>query len=344
MSLQVVMKPVLVLCAVSIAVFGCTSTGDVDWTKASKLAGTVLHAVAVNYTGSATAVVDALVEVFTDQKVDRPKKQKYPGVYEYPSSGGPPSIQYGTYDQYPGVKYEQPAFPPAKPTGSPPPDIQYGYAKANETALSNQGWEQWGESFPAMSSGPSIDPGALQIDFSLFKGDGGEYKVLPDGARLRDGVNRPEPGDRFGIAFSTVASVYVYIVSIDATGWAQTLFPYPDVPGFSNPVRPSQPVLLPSERLYGLDDARGIETIFVLVSRTPNRELEAALAPLRGLERSASTASRSAQAHVTVPLTGQRGLIGIVPGAAVANNRPLDRYFTSPGSQEFAFSRWFYHE
>jgi hypothetical protein len=133
-------------------------------------------------------------------------------------------------------------------------------------------------------------------------------------------------------------------VSIDATGWAQTLFPYPDIPGYNNPVAPGKPILLPNEQLYGLDDARGTENIFVLVSRTPNAALEQALAPLRGVERSTMVASRGVTERVTMPMVGQRGLVGIVPGASRAENVSLDRFFTAPNAGEFAFSRWFVHE
>ena len=144
--------------------------------------------------------------------------------------------------------------------------------------------------------------------------------------------------------FSTMEPAYVYIVSIDATGWAQTLFPYPDIPGYNNPVAPGGPILLPNEQLYGLDDARGTENIFVLVSRTPNRALEQALAPLRGVERTTMLASRGVTEQVTIPMVGQRGLVGIVPGASRAENVSLDRFFTAPNASELAFSRWFVHE
>jgi hypothetical protein len=189
-----------------------------------------------------------------------------------------------------------------------------------------------------------VDRNALSIDFALLRTFGNEFVMMPDGARLSDGVNRPESGDRFGIVFSTTESAYVYIVNIDATGWAQTLFPYPDIPGFSNPVAPGQPVLLPNEQLYGLDDARGVETVFVLVSRTPNVQLENALVPLRGLERSAFVSSRGVEERVSIPMVGQRGLVGIVPGATRAQGVSLDRFFTAPNAGEMAFSRWFVHE
>jgi hypothetical protein len=224
------------------------------------------------------------------------------------------------------------------------PQGQYPDQTANQPNYPQQGWESWGDPFPDPSQRAVVERNALSIDFALMRTLGNEFAMMPDGARLRDGVNRQEAGDRFGIVFSTNEPVYVYIVNIDATGWAQTLFPYPDIPGFSNPVAPGQPVLLPNDQLYGLDDARGTETIFVLVSRMPNHELENALAPLRGLERSALVSARGANERVTIPMVGQRGLLGIVPGANRAEGVALDRFFTAPNAGELAFSRWFVHE
>jgi hypothetical protein len=184
----------------------------------------------------------------------------------------------------------------------------------------------------------------LSIHLALFTMIDDKPVVMPEGAGLRDGVGRPEPGDRFGIAFASKETAYVYIVNIDATGWAQTLFPYPDVPGFDNPVSPGQQVILPNDELYGLDDQRGIETIFVLVSRTPNPELENAIAPFRGVERSQAVAARGISERVTIPLIGQRGLVGITPAASLAGSVSLDRFFTERSTSELAFSRWFIHE
>jgi hypothetical protein len=224
------------------------------------------------------------------------------------------------------------------------PESQYPDQATNQPGYPDQGWESWGDPYPDPARRAIVPRNALTIDFALLRTVGDQYAMMPDGARLRDGVNRPEAGDRFGIVFSTQEELYVYIVTIDATGWAQTLFPYPDIPGYNNPVSPGKPILLPDERLYGLDDARGTENIFVLVSRVPNQALEQALAPLRGLERTQSVSSRGATERVTMPMVGQRGVTGIVPGASHAKNVDLDRFFTAPNAGELAFSRWFVHE
>ena len=371
-------KKLAVLGLASVLIVGCAATGGIDWTKVKKYGSTFLHAVALNYAGPAVASIDTLVAAFTGQKVERPDQNQYPGQYslqdyqhpqsqypesQYPDSQYPesqyPESQYPESQypdsQYPGVQYPDSQFPQSQYPGEQYPEAQYPSQQYPEQQYPSQqypeqqehgqpSWQQWGEPFPPSSERAEIERNALSIDLALIGTVGDQYAVMPDGARLRDGVGRPEAGDRFGIEFSTTESAYVYIVNIDATGWAQTLFPYPDIPGFSNPVAPGRAVLLPNDQLYGLDDTRGIETVFVLISRTPNTNLENALAPLRGMERSTLIGTRRVQARVTVPMIGQRGLVGVVPGATAARNLQLDRYFTAPATNELAFSRWFIHE
>jgi hypothetical protein len=243
---------------------GCTATGEIDWTKVNAITGTLLHAVALNYTGPAVASVDALVAAFTGQEVQRPDQQQYPGQYGYTGTESP-QMQYpqgqDPYSQYPGMQY---------------PETQYPEAGA----YPDQGWKPWGNPYPDPTPRGIVERNALSIDFALLRTVGSDFAVMLDGDRLRDGINRAEPGDRFGIVFATNEPAYVYIVNIDATGWAQTLYPYPD----------------------------------------------------------------SATERVSVPMVGQRGLVGIVPGANRAQGVALDRLFTAPNAGELAFSRWFTHE
>jgi hypothetical protein len=275
--------------------------------------------------------------------------QQYPSE-QYPSQQ-PAGGQYPN-QQNPGQQYPSEQYPSQQSAGSQYPNQQYPnqqypgnqYPDSSGGGYAQPTWDSWGNSFPDPAARAVPGDGALAIDFALFTTVNGEFVVMPDGATLRDGVGRETTGDRFGIAFATKEPAYVYIVNIDATGWAQTLFPYPDVPGFENPVKPGAQIILPNEQMYGLDDTRGVETIFVMVSRTPNRELQDALAPLRSMERSAMVGTRGVTARVSVPMVGQRGLVGVVPGASRAQNVSLDRFFTERSTGELAFSRWFVHE
>lgn len=307
-------KQTAVFGLILVMTFGCTATGQIDW---ARVGGTFLQVAALNYTGPLVGTVDTLFTSFTGKEMQRPDLAQNPD------------------SQYPAPIYpEQTAGDQGYPQQGYPQDASYP----------EESWDSWGDPYPDPSARANPAPTALSIDFAMLQTVPGGFAVMPDGARLRDGVGRSEAGDRFGIAFATNEQAYVYIVNIDATGWAQTLFPYPDVPGYANPVAPGNEIILPSEELYGLDDARGVETVFVLVSRTPNYDLEAALQPLRGMERTASVGARGNHARVSIPTSGQRGLLGIVPGAAQAKTASLDRYFTEAATDELAFSRWFSHE
>ena len=294
---------------------GCTATGQVDWVK---VGGTLLQVAAMNYTGPLVETVDTVYTAFTGQKLERPEQQQ----------------------QFPDAAYGEPVYPEEAPSDEGFPEE----VPSDEGFPEEDSWDTWGEPYPESDPRANPAPEALAIDFAMLKAVPGGVAPMRDGERLRDGVGRAESGDRFGIAFATNEQAYVYIVNVDATGWAQTLFPYPDVPGYGNPVAAGREIVLPNAQLYGLDDARGVETVFVLVSRTPNRQLELALEPLRGLERSASIGARGDKARVSVPTVGQRGLVGVVPGANQTQTASLDRYFTAPAEGELAFSRWFVHD
>jgi hypothetical protein len=232
----------------------------------------------------------------------------------------------------------------------PSPDTPQdpGYADAQLGAVTvtpdGGGWQEWGEPIPSADTRAAEPDGSLSIDFAMIRRSSDGLSLIEDGDTLRDGVNRPEEGDQFGIAFGVSEQVYVYITSVDATGWGQTLFPYPEVVGFDNPVRPGTQVFLPGKSMYGLDDARGVETIFLLVSRAPREDLEQVLEPLRGKERNTFIGARGNSARVTIPLVGQRGIGAVTASETRSGNLQLDRYIGKPGENEIAFSRWFNHE
>jgi hypothetical protein len=68
------------------------------------------------------------------------------------------------------------------------------------------------------------------------------------------------------------------------------------------------------------------------------------IATFRGVERSQAVPARGISERVTIPLIGQRGLVGITPAASLAGSVSLDRFFTERSTSELAFSRWFIHE
>jgi hypothetical protein len=180
----------------------------------------------------------------------------------------------------------------------------------------------------------------------------GQESVAPieDGDQLLDGRGDPDAGDQFGILFSASSEAYVYVVAIDATGWVQPLFPM-DRPPYTNPVFADQQIKLPGEDYwYGLDQARGVETVYFMATRQRHTELEARLEPFQGQER--PPAAEVEYRQVTQVQVIERGLTGIRPGgqaevlsdAGGAQAVALTSFFSETGEGEFVFTRWFNHE
>jgi hypothetical protein len=179
----------------------------------------------------------------------------------------------------------------------------------------------------------------------------GEMELLDNGATLRGPVGG-YAGDRVGIVFAPENSAYVYVIAVDGTGWTQTLYPDPAL-GHDNPVPAGTEILLPGEALYGLDNVPGVETIYILSSNQPRRELEAKLQPFLGKERPPA-ASNSSYRSVDRPIIISRGLTGVRPGnyansaatkpAAMQSGLPLNTFVAADGENEIALTLWFNHK
>ena len=208
------------------------------------------------------------------------------------------------------------------------------------------------------ASGHALDetgisnPLSPTINASLVHaGPGGEMELLENGATLR-GPRADYSGDRVGVVFSPENTSYVYVVAVDGTGWAQTLFPDP-VLDHNNPVSAGSEILLPGDTLYGLDNVPGVETIYILSSNRPRPDLEAKLQPFLGKERPPAMAGSSYRS-VERPIIISRGLTGVRPGtsayatnvqpASMKASLPLNTFVAADGENEIALTLWFNHK
>jgi len=212
-----------------------------------------------------------------------------------------------------------------------------------------------GDQYPAeehMAAAGAATSQSPTISASLIHaGPGGELDLLDNGATLR-GPGNGHAGDRVGLFFAPENTSYVYVVSVDGTGWTQTLFPDPAL-NHRNPVAADEEIVLPGEELYGLDNVRGVETIYILASNQPRPDLEAQLQPFLGKERPPATGGSSFRS-VERPIIISRGLTGVRPGTAApaakaqSGNRPaslpLNTFVAADGENEIALTLWFNHE
>jgi len=177
--------------------------------------------------------------------------------------------------------------------------------------------------------------------------------ALQDGDVVRDGRGDPEGGDNLKIRITPSTDGYVYAAWIDATAWIKPLHPFCEDESFANPVRAGQTIEVPSGELwFELDENRGIETLYVLFSRAPRPDLEAALRPLVSLERPIVAVDGGALATVEQTADISRGLGRRRPGRSATvitsdgTAHPVTPTLFEPaaGAADLVVTRWFRHE
>jgi hypothetical protein len=189
-------------------------------------------------------------------------------------------------------------------------------------------------------------PEGLALEFALLRRtQTGALVSIEDGDVLTDGRGDPQGGDRFGIHLSVAESAYVYVVSADATGWIQPLFPL-EAPGYANPLPAGARLFLPARgQWYALDQARGVETFYFIASTEPLSELERLLAPFAGQERPPT--KNVEYASVEQPELITRGVVKTRPGetaAPGAGSVATQRFLGAAGEGELVVTRWFRHD
>ena len=87
--------------------------------------------------------------------------------------------------------------------------------------------------------------------------------------------------DGFQIRFKTSRDAYAYVVLHSSRGEAQVLFPHPEI-RMSNKIEGGQNYTLPSkDQWFFLDENIGMETVLVLASKRPIRDIEAVIDSLK---------------------------------------------------------------
>jgi hypothetical protein len=171
---------------------------------------------------------------------------------------------------------------------------------------------------------------------------------LEDGAVLKDGRGDPEAGDNLKLVVTPRSDCYLYAVSVDATGWAQPLFPFGLVQG-TNPVRAGQRYEIPeNNEWFYLDEYRGIETLFLIASRERREDLDQALINLAQMERPQTVG----EGRVEEPDVISRGFAGKRQGrsttvtTSAGSKRPYvpSSFLAEAASADLVLTRWFRHE
>ena len=255
----------------------------------------------------------------------------------------------------------------AEGSAAPPSAASAPTASAPETAPapSAASGSSGAASPPAASSAPSAPPTSsdrLALEVGLLKQEivGGRSIPTPvaDGEILHDRYGAHGDGDDIKFMFRASSAAYVYVISIDSTGWIQPIFPGAYA-GFTNPVEANKTYLFPEGSTWApLDSYRGIEHLYFIASRTQRPDLEKALVafasrvrtvdPSRAEEGKEGEALALARVESDAPVARgfdapRKSVVAGVP-SETGETFPVDaQIFAANGPGDIVVTRWFRH-
>jgi uncharacterized protein DUF4384 len=244
----------------------------------------------------------------------------------YPQGGPYPAVAAGGQSPYPSA---QSPYPSAQPAQDPYPQGAYGSSSAIVLDA-------------AILAQRASDRAARRTDPT----------PLQDGETLRDGGNDPRKGDVIKFSFRVNCDCYVYVIGADATGYIARIFPDP-ASRLANPVRGNQQYVVPEGTAwYGLDQYKGVEQVFFIVSRTPRKDIEGPLTELAQTPRAAPPQNFRAVREAAMSSAAMRGLVKVQMGTPSAvQSESGQRFSFTPqafaalgGADDVVVTRWFNHQ
>lgn len=161
---------------------------------------------------------------------------------------------------------------------------------------------------PARSSPPTVTPVTLAsytrkplgIRLSILKvAAGGQAMEVPPDTTF-------EPGDRVRLNIQVSDNGYLYIINRGSSGTWTQLFPTPDLPNATNVVVPGTTYSVPPDRNFVVSNPPGEEKLFIILSRTPELDIQSLTMDMsrREAQNSAPKRSRTCRRtrHCRLPL------------------------------------------
>jgi len=215
-----------------------------------------------------------------------------------------------------------------------------------------------GSSGSGSAGGASAEP-ALALEFALLKEVVVDGRSVPtpvaDGETIYDRFGANGEGDNLKLSFRAAGECWVYVLSIDSTGWMRPLFPS-SYSGETNPVKPHTTYEVPPGNVWAtLDSYRGVEHVYLVASRTQRTELEAALTQFAARVRDVDS-RRVLESRPKVELvadaarlsrgwdTARPSRIEGVTNSSGASFAVDTQLFAARGAGELVLTRWFKHE
>ncbi len=176
-----------------------------------------------------------------------------------PAGARPPRPDPPTRPDPPKPPVPKPTDPPTQPPDTP--DLQAHHA------------DNHGASDAKVVTVSTRPP--LGLRYSILKQESG------GGTAEVDAETVFRSGDRIRLTVATTETAYVYVVTKGSSGKWQVLFPSPEIGQGSNLIPGGVIYPIPAAHWFAFDEQVGTENLFVMVSRTPERDLDALIYQLK---------------------------------------------------------------
>jgi hypothetical protein len=254
---------------------------------------------------------------------------------QYGQQGGQPSYDQGQYGQQQGQYGQQ---------GGQPSYDQGQYGQQGSQPYYDQGGQpsydqgQYGQQAQPVSYSQNL---AVEIDVLKEVNENGRFFAKP----VKNGDTLTQQ-DNYKVQYFCNMQCYVYIAQLDSIGKLEPIIPSNFV-AWSNPMAPNKLYSVPeANNWFFLDENKGVEQIFFIVSKTPRPDIEQLFRKI-----SAENKNLKQLQPVTIdqPLYTTRGIKGVREGRqqnVTFQNGSQGRYdatlFESVQA-DFVVTRWFYH-
>jgi hypothetical protein len=276
----------------------------------------------------------------TQSYATTPGQQTYDPNNPYGSVQSPYGQSQSAYGQQPGTV--------GVPYGMQPPQ-NYGTYGSVHGGAGYGGPPTYGQGgiYPRSVGGEpvAVDVAMIRQKYTV---KGKEVVLMNDGEVLKDGGAEKEAGDRFKIVVRTNCDCYLYIMTIDGSGWAEPVFPVKDGKTH-NPVKKDQEYAFPEDgHWFTLDQVKGVETFFVVASANRRRDLEESIAQLAEEKRPNTTIVAKVDEPPIIPRgvgsVQSRGVLKVQDDTGATLQVTPVSYAASQSGQDVTVTRWFKHE
>ncbi|HET9962654.1 MAG TPA: DUF4384 domain-containing protein [Nitrospiraceae bacterium] len=249
----------------------------------------------------------------------QPMQQNLGGAYQQPAMQG----------------YQQPMQGYAQPGMAP------GYGQSPN----NMGVSYQSGIVPRGIPGPADQ---VTLDVALIRqvstSNGKQVALMQDGETLKGGAD----GDRFKLVVRTNCECFVYVISIDGSGWAQPVFPLANGT-VTNPFKPEVEQSFPDGPYwFTLDQFKGVETFFLVASPARRTDLEESLTELAGQQRPVTHANAQVEEPAVIPNGFGKIQAGQATQVRDEAQQPVQvtplSYVAAKAGEDVRVTRWFKHQ